>query len=145
MPVMAPATSERNFTPKVTLLRSETHTFPGTVELLQMELPVGEGGGGDDEPPIENAALPEVPPPGAGLNTVTCAIPAVRISTSPMAARNCVVLTNVVVRLAPFHLTTEPLTNPDPFTVRVNGASPTVMLAGSSELIAGMGLFSATV
>src|SRR3970040_1735616 len=34
----------------------------------------------------------EVPPPGAGLNTVTCAVPAVARSLAGMAAVSCVLL-----------------------------------------------------
>ena len=42
---------------------------------------------------IGNAAAVEVPPPGAGLNTVTWAVPAVAISAEVIAAVNCVGLT----------------------------------------------------
>src|SRR3954447_6259648 len=37
MPVIWPATSERNFTPTSTALRSDSATVPGVVVLLQME------------------------------------------------------------------------------------------------------------
>jgi len=56
-----------------------------------------------------------------------------------------VALTNVVVRLLPFQLTTEPETNPVPLTVRVNAAPPAVALAGDSELIVGTGFVCVTV
>ena len=87
-----------------------------------------------------NAALLEVPPPGAGLNTVTCAVPAVVMSAAVIAACNCVALTNVVVRFVPFQLTTDPLRNPVPFTVTVKAAVPAVALDGDSELTVGIGL-----
>ncbi len=45
----------------------------------------------------------DVPPPGAGFTTVTLAVPAVAMSAAAMAAVSWVVLTNVVVRLDPFH------------------------------------------
>jgi hypothetical protein len=37
--------------------------------------------------------VPEVPPPGVGLNTVTCPVPEAAISAAVIAAVNCVVLT----------------------------------------------------
>jgi len=42
---------------------------------------------------IEKAILPDVPPPGVGLNTVTCAVPAAAMSAAAIAASNCVALT----------------------------------------------------
>ena len=47
----------------------------------------------------------DVPPPGAGLNTVTWAVPATAISDAGMAAVNRVADTYVVGRFAPFHCT----------------------------------------
>jgi len=84
--------------------------------------------------------LPEVPPPGARLNTVTSAVPAAKISVALIAAWSCVALTKVVVRLAPFHFTTDPLMNPLPFTVRVKAALPAVADDGDNPLIDGDGL-----
>src|SRR5579872_7114180 len=84
--------------------------------------------------------LPDVPPPGDGLNTVTRPVPAEAMSAAVMAACTCVALRNVVVRLEPFHLTTEPFMNPLPFTVRVNAAPPAVPLVGNSEVTEGTGL-----
>ena len=40
----------------------------------------------------------DVPPPGAGLNTVTFAVPAVAMSATVIWAVSCVLLTYVVVR-----------------------------------------------
>ena len=45
----------------------------------------------------------EVPPPGAGVKTVTCAVPIAAMSLARMDACNCVEFTNVVARVAPFH------------------------------------------
>jgi hypothetical protein len=45
----------------------------------------------------------DVPPPGDGFNTVTLVVPAEAMSAAVTAAVNCVLLTNVVVRLDPFH------------------------------------------
>jgi len=92
-----------------------------------------------------NAELPEVPPPGAGLDTVTWAVPAVAMSVAEMAACNCVALINEVVLGDPFQLTTEPLMNPLPFTVRVKAAVPAVALVGDSDVIVGTGFAPWTV
>jgi len=81
-----------------------------------------------------------VPPPGAGLATVTAALPAEAMSLAKIAAVNCVALTKVVVRLAPFQCTVEAVTNPEPFTVSVNAPEPASVLDGDSELIVGGGL-----
>jgi hypothetical protein len=45
----------------------------------------------------------DVPPPGAGVETVTVAILAVARSAALMAACRAVLETKVVVRLLPFH------------------------------------------
>ena len=50
----------------------------------------------------------DAPPPGAGLNTVTLAVPAVAMSANVIAAVSCVPLTYVVVRFSPFQRTTAP-------------------------------------
>jgi hypothetical protein len=44
---------------------------------------------------------PDVPPPGAGVNTVMLGVPAAAISLAGMVALSWVDETNVVVRLAP--------------------------------------------
>jgi hypothetical protein len=64
----------------------------------------------------------EVPPPGAGVNTMTWTVPATAISEAGIAALNRVEETKVVVRFAPFHNTTEPLIKPLPLMVRVKAA-----------------------
>ena len=83
---------------------------------------------------------PDVPPPGVGLKTVTVAVPAVVISLARIDAVSCVLLTNVVVRLEPFHFTEAPETKLEPLTVSVKPEPPAVPLAGESELIDGRGL-----
>lgn len=77
----------------------------------------------------------DVPPLGAGFVTVTLAVPAAAISEARIAAVTWVLLTNVVVRLAPLNCTVAPLTKPVPFTVNVKPALPAVALAGESEVI----------
>ena len=54
-------------------------------------------------------------------------------------------LTNVVVRLEPFHSTTDVFTKFDPFTVKVNAAPPNGVLLGDSEVVAGAGLETVNV
>ena len=61
-----------------------------------------------------NGAGGDTPPPGAGENTVNCAVPADATSSAAIAARNSVLLICVVERLEPFQRTTEDETNPLP-------------------------------
>jgi hypothetical protein len=82
----------------------------------------------------------EVPPPGAGLNTVTWAVPADAMSVAGIAAINWIEDTYFVVRFDPFHCTTEPLTNPLPLTVSVKAAPSRVCDDGLRLEIAGTGL-----
>ena len=94
---------------------------------------------------IVNDRLPEVPPPGAGLVTVTVAVPAVAISAAVIAAVNFVALTNVVVLEAPLNFTTDVDTKPVPLTVRVKAAPPAVALVGEREVAVGAGLLMVKV
>jgi hypothetical protein len=87
--------------------------------------------------------VPDVPPPGAGLVTVTLNEPAAAISAAVMDAVNFVPLTNVVVAAVPLKFTTEDETKLVPFTVRVKAAVPAVALVGESEAMVGTGLFTA--
>src|SRR5215471_16950656 len=81
----------------------------------------------------------DTPPPGAGLNTVTAAMPAVPRSVDGICASNCELLTYVVGRSWPFHRTFDPVTNPVPATDRVNWAPPTGANAGVIWLRVGAG------
>src|ERR1700682_3916178 len=65
---------------------------------------LGESEGGTS---IVTGNEPDVPPPGDGVSTATCATPADRMSAAAIVARICVVLTKVVGRLAPFQRTIE--------------------------------------
>src|SRR6185436_20616867 len=82
----------------------------------------------------------ELPPPGAGLVTVTVAPPVAPRSLAGTLAVRLVLLTKVVVSAAPFQLTTLPLTKFDPVTVRVNAAPPMIPAEGEIELTLGPGL-----
>jgi hypothetical protein len=83
----------------------------------------------------------ELPPPGAGLTTVTLIVPAAAMSAAVIAAVSCVVLTNVVPRLDPFHCTDELEIKFVPLTVSVNASPPTVLEVGLRLVIVGAGLF----
>ncbi len=82
----------------------------------------------------------EVPPAGAGLNTVTVAVPAAAMSEAGIAAVSRVEETYVVVRLAPFHWTTEPELKPLPLTVSVKAALPEYAVVGLRLFVVGKGL-----
>src|SRR4030095_3434681 len=95
--------------------------------------------GGEVSALIVKVRALEVPPPGAGLNTVTGAVPAAAMSVAGMAAVTCVAFTKVVVRAAPFHLTSEPETKLLPLTVSVQAGPPAVALLGTRVVSAGTG------
>src|SRR5262249_7669462 len=86
-----------------------------------------------------NVTLLDVPPPGAGLKTVTCAVPATAMSPAGICAVNCVELTKVVGRSAPFQRTTEPLMKFVPVTVKVKAAPPVITAFGFKLVSVGAG------
>src|SRR5580765_4714322 len=114
-------------------LVSVTVTAVPPVTLVAFTVRVGAGF------TIVNARFPDVPPPGAGVTTDTCAVPAAATSDAGIDACSCVPLTKFVVRAAPFQRTTEALTNPLPVTVTVNAAAPAVTLDGDSDSTPGTG------
>ena len=67
------------------------------------------------------------------------------MSAEGIEAVSCVVLTKVVVRLPPFHCTTEAETKLEPSTVIVKAESPSVALAGVKTIMAGTGLLMVKV
>ena len=87
----------------------------------------------------------DVPPPGAGLNTVMLRWPMVRMSVSEICAVSCVELTKVVGRGEPSTCTTDPLMNPDPLTVRVKLGPNTTTVDGEMLEIEGTGLLTVNV
>ena len=99
-------------------------------------LPVGVNEPDDRVLTVKFAAF-DVPPPGAGLNTVTAAVPAEEIAAAGMAEINCVALTKVVLRAVPAKLTTDPETKFAPLTVSVKPAPPAAALVGEIVVIAG--------
>jgi hypothetical protein len=82
----------------------------------------------------------EVPPPGAGLVTITAAMPAEAMAAAGMAAVNCVELTNVVLLAVPPKLTVEAATKFVPLIVSVRAAPPATTLFGEIVVIVGVGL-----
>jgi hypothetical protein len=64
-----------------------------------------------------------VPPPGAGLVTVTQPEPALAMAELGTFALSCEELTKLVLRAVPFQLTFEPEAEPEPFKVSVNPAA----------------------
>src|SRR5262245_39419418 len=84
--------------------------------------------------------LPDVPPPGAGLNTVTAGVPAEAMSAAPIAAWIWPELMNVVVRSEPAQRTIEPLMKFEPFTVSVKAEPPAAAEFGDRFEAIGTGL-----
>lgn len=79
---------------------------------------------------MANVSALDVPPPGAGLKTVTEAVPEVAMSLAGTAAVNCVPLPGVVTSATPFHFTTDVLMKFVPVTVSVKPAPPAVAEEG---------------
>lgn len=88
---------------------------------------------------IVNVSDPDVPPPGGGVVTDTCAVPTAATSAAPIVARSCVPLTNVVGRAPPFQFTTDAAVKPDPFTVSVTPPEPATAVDGGSYVATGAG------
>jgi hypothetical protein len=82
----------------------------------------------------------EVPPPGAGFETVTVAVPGVAMSVAEIAACRLVLETKVVVRGLPFHWTADVETKFELLTVNVKAAEPPTTALGLSEVSVGTGL-----
>src|SRR5579862_8860441 len=82
----------------------------------------------------------EVPPPGAGLVTVTAGVPVEAMLAAGMAAVNCVELTKEVERADPPKLTIEAATKFVPLIVSVKAAPPATVLFGEMVVIVGVGL-----
>src|SRR5499427_5501278 len=79
----------------------------------------------------------EVPPPDPGVDTLTWANPALAMSVAATLAWSWVPLTKVVVRLLPFHCTTEVEAKLAPVTVSVKPGLPAVTVLGESDVRAG--------
>src|SRR5262245_45305556 len=82
----------------------------------------------------------EVPPPGAGVNTVTWAVPTFATSAEEMAALRRVEATNVVGRFEPFQRTIEADVKLLPSTLSVKAPVPAGARLGVSAVSPGGGL-----
>src|SRR5207237_382223 len=115
------------------------------------ELPGGTGLSNVTVVVVEHAVMVnvcalEVPPPGAGLNTVTCAVPGFAMSLAGIRARSCDEETNVVVRSTLFHRTLDaPEMKLLPFTVSVKSGPPAGTDAGVKPVVVGRGVGLAVV
>lgn len=69
-------------------------------------------------------------------------MPCAAMSLAGIAAVSWVLLTKVVVRLLPFHCTTELGTKLEPFTVRVKADPLAEVVEGDREVTLGTGLFT---
>ena len=93
---------------------------------------------------IVKVAAPEMPPPGAGVVTVTATEPAVMTSDAGTWAVSCEALTKVVGSATPPQLTYEEDTKFVPLTVSTNAPVPATTLVGLSADTAGVGLEAVT-
>ena len=79
------------------------------------------------------------------MKTVTLALPPVATSAAVMLAESCVLLPNVVVRLLPFHRTTEFAKKLVPLTVSVKALLPATTVLGARLVRVGDGLLMVKV
>lgn len=89
---------------------------------------------------IEKFAEFDVPPPGAGLKTVTGTVAAPPSDEAGTTALNCELVTNDVCRSLPAKRTTEFVTNPEPLTISVNAELPAAAASGLMLVMRGAGL-----
>jgi hypothetical protein len=85
-----------------------------------------------------NVAAGEVPPPGAGLSTVTMLSELPLRSAAGTAIVNWVALTNVALIAVPFHCTVEAEMNPVPSIVTAVSGAPATTEDGVSVAMAGL-------
>jgi len=82
----------------------------------------------------------DVPPPGAGVDTATEAVPPMAMSAAVIAACRLVAETNVVGRALLFHSTVEDEMKFEPVMVSVKAGAPAMALLGARVLTDGAGL-----
>ena len=126
--------------PVIVPLLPRPETSVSTVPLPRSKLYAATSPPAGGAPVTVKVRTADVPPPGAGVKTMTCAVPAVAISAAAICAVSWVAETKVVVRLAPFQRTTEPETKLLPPTVRTKAAPPAAAEVGASVPITGKGL-----
>jgi len=114
-----------------------THCFKTHDVAVVGEIPFTVGASGAAL--IVKVSAPEVPPPGAGLTTVTVAPPCVATSAAGTCAVNSATFTNVVASAVDPHITVDSVVKVTPIAVTVSGnvALPAVTLVGEMLLIIG--------
>jgi hypothetical protein len=85
-------------------------------------------------------AAAEIPPPGAGLNTVMAAMPPPARSAAGTVALRELSVENVVAIAVPFQHTCDPLTKAEPETAIESCAAPAVVVTGATLLMVGTAL-----
>src|ERR1041385_132282 len=88
--------------------------------------------------PTNSVEPADVPPFATGFATVIVATPGDTMSPVEIAACNCVLDMNVVVRAVPLNCTTAAGSKFVPFTVNVNAAPPAIAELGLSNAICGV-------
>ena len=112
---------------------------PQTAEVGLSELTIGTG----YTMAMEIAA--EVPPPGAGFTTATCADPTAATSLASRVRLIWVLLTKVAAWFVPFQVTVAAATKPVPVMVRFEPIASVVTVLGDTPEICGLGLLMARV
>jgi len=94
---------------------------------------------------MARAAALDVPPPGVGFTTATCADPTAATSPAWSVRVSWVLLTKLAAWFAPFHVTVLVATKPVPVIVSVEPAAAVVTVLGETPEICGLGLLMARV
>jgi hypothetical protein len=113
---------------------SKNPALPAVVEVEESAVSAGVGFCGVV---TVNVCGEDVPPPGAGVTTVTGTIPAVAISVAGTTAVISPAETKVVTSGTPFQSTTEEAEKSEPAAVNVNCELPAVDDAGLIEVRTG--------
>src|SRR6185369_14650026 len=140
--------SARSIVP-TTMSSVAVHVMLWTVPAPQLSPPTGDvivtvGGVVSGVPLIVSVWPFDVPPPGAGVNTVIVFVAPAAWSVAVMIAVTCPEFTNVVARSDPSIRTIEHAEKPEPFTVSENCGSPAERTLGAIEVVAGDGFVLAT-
>ena len=135
-PFQSTTDPETKFVPFTVSVKPE---LPASVDVGEIEVVVGIG------LLIVNVCAAEVPPPGAGVTTVTDTVPAIAMSVAGTIAVNVVLVTNVVESGDPFQSAVEEAKKLDPLSVNVNCAPPAVVDVGLMESRTGVELRTVNV
>src|SRR5882672_8107419 len=108
-------------------------TLPLPAATVAGLIPVSTGAG----PFTVSVWLPDVPPPGAGVNTVMLSVPACARSLASTVAVSDVLLPYVVARAVPFTCTTELAAKPLPVAVSTTLPLPAATVAGVMDVSTG--------